>query len=349
MASRQPWPAFGWAKKLRAGPIGVAAGLLMLLAGAVQAYVPSKAISDLHEQRLQAFVGAEGFVAQPDDRLQRALPESACSACPADRGLQMLTWPLLRIDAAEGYLPSARYLAKVWYVPIRAKDSEEQMMLTLVEVSRFNHGARISAELRRDYGDDARGPLKTDAAPHVQWRFGVMQVPQTNGFTDVLSPSRRVLGPRQAARSQCLGSGCLALAYDGNGEPVPPLPGGAWQAMNSTANVFATTPLFARHRKQQAGEDSPGPLLDIDAISEALQQAGSVVVDGESRDMASDRPDVILQIDYLLDGQDAMTAGMVCWMDAADDAIKDSCTRIRAVADGVPEWDQYLVPQRRGL
>lgn len=349
MASRHPWPTFGRGIKLRARRVGIVFGALVLVAGAVHAYVPSKALGDLYQKRLQAFVGAEGFVAQPDDRLQRALQENACSTCPADRGLQMLTWPLLRIDAAEGYLPSARYLAKVWYVPIRVKDSEEQMMLTLVEVSRFNHGARISAELRRDYGEDARGPLKTDAAPHVQWRFGIMQVPQNNGFTEVLSPSRRVLAPRQAARSQCLGSGCLVLAYDGNGDPVPPVPGGAWQAMNSTANAFTTTPLFARHRKQQAGEDSPGPLLDIDAISEALQQAGSVVVDGEGRDTASDRPDVILQIDYLLDGQDAMTTGMVCWLDAADDAVKDSCIRIRAVADGVPEWDQYLVPQRRGL
>lgn len=347
MAQRHPRPAFGRDIKVRVRRVGLAVAALALVAGAVQAYVPSKAVGDLYEQRLQAFVGAEGFVAQQEDRLERALPERGCSACPDDRGLQMLTWPLLRIDAAEGYLPSARYLAKVWYVPIRAKNSEEQMMLTLVEVSRFNHGARISAELRRDYGEDARAPLKTDAAPHVQWRFGVMQVPQTNGVTDVLSPSRRVLGLREAARSQCLGSGCLALAYDGNGDPVPPLPGGAWQVMNSSANAFTTSSLFARHRKQQAGEDSPGPLLDIDAISEALQQAGSVVVDGEGRDMASERPDVILQIDYLLDGQDAMTTGMVCWLDATDDAVKDSCTRIRAVADSVPEWDQYLVPQKR--
>ena len=348
MAPRHSRPAFGRDIKVRARRVGIALGALALVAGAVQAYVPSKAVGDLYEQRLQAFVGAEGFVAQPEDRLERALPERACSACPDDRGLQMLTWPLLRIDATEGYLPSARYLAKVWYVPIRVKDSDEQMMLTLVEVSRFNHGARISAELRRDYGEDARGALKTDAAPHVQWRFGVMQVPQTNGFTDVLSPSRRVLGERQAARNTCLGSGCMALAYDDNGEPIPPLPGGTWNEMDSATDAFATTSLFSRHRKQQAGADAPGPLLDIDAISEALQQAGSVIVGGEGRGTASDKPDVIMQIDYLLDGQDAMTTGMVCWLDAADDAIKDSCTRVRAVADGTPEWDQYVVPQKRG-
>ena len=348
MASRHPWPAFGREIKVRARRIGIGAGLLLVVAGAVHAYVPSKAVGDLYEQRLQAFVGAQGFVAQPEDRLERALPQRACSACPADRGLQMLTWPLLRIDAAEGYLPSARYLAKVWYVPIRSADSDEQMMLTLVEVSRFNHGARISAELRQDYGADARGPLKTDAAPHVQWRFGVMQVPQTNGFTDVLSPSRRVLDARDAARSECLGSTCLALAYDGNGEPIPPLPGGKWQAIGSAADAVATKSLFARHRTKQAGPDGPGALLDIDAVSEALQQASSLVVGGEGRGKASDRPDAIMQIDYRLDGQDEMTTGMVCWLDAADDAIKDSCTRISAVADEPPHWDQYLVPRRRG-
>lgn len=348
MAPRHPWLAIRPATTARARRIGIASGLLVLVAGAVHAYVPSKAVGDLYEQRLQAFVGATGYVAQADDRLQRALPDSACNACPDDRGLQMLTWPLLRIDAAEGYLPSARYLAKVWYVPIRAGDSEEEMTLTLVEVSRFNHGARISAELRRDYGDDARGPLKTDASPHVQWRFGVMQVPQTNGFTDVLSPSRRVLGQGKAARSECLGSKCLALAYDGDGDPLPPLPGGAWHGMGSAADAIATTSLFSRHRKRQAGADGPGPLLDIDAISEALQQAGSLIVGGEGRGVASDRPDAIMQIDYLLDGQDDVTTGIVCWLDAADDAIKDSCTRIRAVGDGTPEWDQYLVPRKRG-
>lgn len=320
----------------------------MLVAGAVQAHVPSKAVGDLYEQRLQAFVGAQGFIAQPADRLQRALPESACSACPGDRGLGMLTWPLMRMDADEGYLPSARYLAKVWFVPIRPESSDEQVMLTLVEVSRFNHGARISTELRQDYGEDARGRLKTDAAPHVQWRFGVMQVPQTNGFTEVLSPSRRVLGERDAARESCLGSTCLALAYDGKGEPIPPLPGGMWKEMRSEPGTVATKSLFSRHRKQQAGAGGHGPLMDIDVISEALQQAGSVVVDGEGRGTKSDRPDVILQIDYLLDGQDDVTSGIVCWLDTADDAVKDSCTRIQAIADGAPQWDHYVVPQKWG-
>lgn len=348
MAPRHPSLAIRRATIVRARRVGMASGLLMLVAGAVHAYVPSKAVSDLYDQRLQAFVGANGFVAQPDDRLQRALPESICSACPDDRGLQMLTWPLMRIDAAEGYLPSARYLAKVWYVPIRPEGSDEQVMLTLVEVSRYNHGARISKELRQDYGEDARGPLKTDKAPHVQWRFGVMQIPQTNGFTDVLSPSRRVLRERNAASEECLGSTCLALAYDGNGDPLPPLPGGAWHEMGSATDAVATTSLFSRHRKQQAGADGPGTLIDIDSISEALQKAASVVVDGEGRDKASDRPDLIMQIDYLLDGQDDATTGMVCWLDAADDAVKDACTRIRAVGDGAPEWDQYLVPQKRG-
>ena len=348
MAPRHPRPASGQATTARASRIGILAGCLMLVAGAVHAHVPSKAVGELYEQRLQAFVGAQGFVAQPDDRLQRALPESACSACPEDRGLQMLTWPLMRIDAAEGYLPSARYLAKVWYVPIHPEGSDEQMMLTLVEVSRYNHGARISAELRQDYGEDAGGPLKTDTAPHVQWRFGVMQVPQTNVFTEVLSPSRRVLSERNAAREKCLGSTCLALAYDGKGEPLPPLPGGTWQAMHSATDAVATTSLFSRHRKQQAGADGPGSLLDIDAISEALQQAGSVVVDGEGRGTASDRPDAIMQIDYLIDGQDYVTTGILCWLDAADDAVKDSCKRIQAVADGAPQWDQYVVPQKRG-
>lgn len=348
MASRHPRLAFGQSTTVRARRIGIASALLLLVACAAHAHVPGKVVADLHEQRLEAFVGAKGFVAQPDDKLERALPASACSTCPEDRGLQMLTWPLLRIDAADGYLPSVRYLTKVWYVPIRDHDTDEQMMLTLVEVSRFNHGARISAELRQDYGDDARGPLKTDAAPHVQWRFGVMRVPQTNGFTDVLSPSRRVLDEREAVRSECLGSTCLALAYDDNGEPIPPLPGGAWLAMDSAANAIPITSLFTQHRKQQAGADGPGPLLDIDAISEALQQAGSVMVDGEGRGTASDRPDAIMQIDYLLDGQDYVTSGIVCWLDAADDAVKDSCTRIQAVADSTPEWDQYLVPRKRG-
>ena len=347
MASSQPVPAFGRATTLRAGRIGIAAGVLALVACAVHARVPDKAVSDLYEQRLQAFVSAEGFVAQPEDRLERALPERACSTCPDDRGLQMLTWPLMRIDAAEGYLPSARYLAKVWYVPIRVEASDDEMMLTLVEVSRYNHGARISKELRRDYGDDARGPLNTDKAPHVQWRFGVMQIPQTNGFTDVLSPSRRVLAERTAASSKCLGSNCVALAYDRNGDPVPPLPGGKWQAMDSATDAFATTSLFSRNRKRQAGKDSLVPLLDIDVISEALQQASSVVVDAEGRGTSSDKPDVVMQIDYLLDGQDDVTTGILCWLDAADDAVKDQCTRIRAVADGVPEWDQYVVPQKR--
>ena len=347
MASRHPWPAFGRGISVRSRRIGIATGLL-LVAGAVHAYVPSKAVGDLYEQRLQAFVGAQGFVAQPEDRLERALPQRACSVCPADRGLQMLTWPLLRIDAAEGYLPSARYLAKVWYVPIRAGDSEDQMTLTLVEVSRFNHGARISNELRRDYGEDARGPLKTDVAPHVQWRFGVMQVPQTNGFTDVLSPSRRILDGREAARSKCLGSACLALAYDAKGEPVAPVAGGVWRDMGAEANAFSATSLFSRHRAKQSLADPPGPLLDIDAISEALQQAGALLVDGEGRGTASDRPDAIMQIDYLLDGQDTMTTGMLCWLDAADDSVKDVCTRISAVADGSPHWDQYVVPRKRG-
>ena len=322
--------------------------MLALAAGAVHAYVPSEAVGKLYEKRLQSFVGATGFAAQPDDKLERALPERACRGCPEDRGLQMLTWPLMRIDAAEGYLPSARYFAKVWYVPIADPSTEEQMMLTLVEVSRYNHGARISAELRHDYGEDARGPLKTDAAPNVQWRFGVMRIPQTNEFTDVMSPSRRVLSARDAALSQCLGSTCLTLAYDGDGEPIPPLPGGTWGEMGSTTDVLATKSLFARHRKQQAGKDGPGQLLDIDAISEALQHASSVVVDGEGRGTASDKPDVVMQIDYLIDGQDAVTTGIVCWLDAADDAIKDSCMRIRAVGDGEPEWHQYLVPQKRG-
>ncbi len=346
MASRHPWPAFGRGMNVRG--LGIASGLLMLVAGASHAYVPSKALSDLHEQRLQAFVGAKGFVSQPDDRLQLALPENACSACPDDRGLQMLTWPLMRIDVAEGYLPSARYLAKVWYVPIRDPESDEQMMLTLVEVSRFNHGARISAELRHDYGDDARGPLKTDKAPHVQWRFGIIQTPQTNGFTDVLMPSRRVLGERSAASSKCLGSSCVGLAYDDNGDPLPPLPGGSWQAMDSTPDGFAGKSLFSQHRKRQAGKDSPVALLDIDVISEALQQASSVVVDAEGRGTSSDKPDVVMQIDYRLDGQDDVTTGILCWLDAADDAVKDQCTRIQAVADAEPHWDQYLVPQKRG-
>ena len=70
--------------------------------------------------------------------------------------------------------------------------------------------------------------------------------------------------------------------------------------------------------------------------------------DGEGRGTASDKPDVVMQIDYLLDGQDYVTSGIVCWLDAADDAVKDQCTRIRAVADSAPEWDQYLVPQKRG-
>ena len=308
----------------------------------------SKALGDLQEQRLQAFVAAPGFTLQPDDRLETQLPDAACTHCPADRGLHMLTWPMMRIDAVEGYLPHARYLAKVWYVPVHDPDGDDSVTLTLVELSRFNHGARISRELRRDYGEHARDALPTDTMPHVQWRFALMPIPQTNGFTQVVAPSRRVLGDRDAARSGCLGSDCVALAYDSQGEPRPPLPGGAWQSHVPAMTVVPTPAPFEGHRRQQAGADGQVGVMDIDAISEALQEVAGVGVDGEAMDATRKQPDVVMQIDHLLDGQDAMTVGMLCWLDMADDAIRHDCTRVTAIGDMPPQWDRYQVKHSRG-
>lgn len=242
----------------------------------------------------------------------------------ADEASSAITRALRQVEAHESVLPASRYVVRGW---LKYVGDQTQLQL---EITRHNHGKRITAELQRDYGENAREALASDDLPNVRHRMGIMQVPMTQQF-DALMPHRLALA--DDAKSTCLRVPCLKHAMDDAGEPIPPL-----------AKAKA-----APHQAQADHQRAMGLVLPHWSwMAEALMKEAGLhrgLDEMETREGESDQPDFVLRLDDGLFGQDDNHHGVLCQYDVMDDAIKDICWEVLAVPGAKPIWRQYVLPR----
>lgn len=269
-----------------------------------------------YDQVLEAFVApSKTNQAVDEDVFNQAAdyPDEPSSA---------ITRALRQVEAHESSLPASRYLVRGW---LKYVANQPQLQL---EISRYNHGKRITAELQRDYGADARDALVSDDAPHIRYRMGIMQVPMTQQF-DVLMPHRRVL--HDVLDASCLRAPCLQPAFDDDGEPLPPL---------VKAKRVPHTPQPNHVRVMDDG------LPHVSWLAEALMKEAGLhrgLDEMEPREGGGNTPDFVLRLDDRVYGQDDTHHGVLCQYDVMDDAIKDICWQVMAMPGTAPMWHKYIV------
>lgn len=280
----------------------------------VQAKVENSSVMQAYDELLNAFVlSSKDYQAVDEDAFNQAVEFS-------DKPVSAITRALQQVEAHESMLPAARYVVRGWF-----KYVAEQPQL-LLQISRYNHGERITAEIQANYGDNARKALASDKLPHVDYRMGVMQVPMTRQF-DALKPHRRII--LDAATESCLRSDCLQPAWNASGEAIPPL-------ANSKAKPFQA--------KNTYQVDAKNSLPHWSWMAEALMKEAGLhqsLDSFEAREGNSLKPDFEIRLDYNLYGQDQSHHGVLCQYDVMDDQVKDICWQVLAVTAAKPYWYVY--------
>lgn len=273
-----------------------AAGMMALLVGSMPVSAEPR---DSADASAAAYVVDGGF----DDVDLDAWPlVEDLAATLADLGLARsdaditaLEKALLLIDLAEPPLPRVRYAIRL------SQHFEGPVLLSLVEVYRYNLGPAIRAETADAYGEENTADAAVfGIGPHVGWRFAMQ--PSTKAAAVLLAAGRKELSDAEAEAASCFGRNCLSLATADDLK--------AWQDMNQPPAALPDLPYAAIVTTDDGDdpqeEEAPAAIALSMAVAMGLATADSDGVLWTAESVDTDSPFIALVIDRNL-GQEIMS------------------------------------------
>ena len=246
--------------------------------------------------------------------------DAADSAFKADGQMEAAARALLLFNAIEGPIQHARY-----YVSAHVQRPESgQEPHTYVEIIRYNLGEMRYEEVMKNI-ESAQRPDKSEftPGPHLAWRL--ILGPVQGNQSDAFRISRKELPTAQIQRQYCFDVRCLSLED-------PPIQGQSWQAMEA--------PDFAEPVYTEPQTATMGPVEALDQLYyAAIGRHGPA----EINEAASiQQPELKWVISQNLDGQEAYVQGTLLQANVMDDAIQNSWTRLMALPQQEPIWEQRV-------
>lgn len=165
------------------------------------------------------FADRTGYERLDLDRLDAALDAalSETDFAQKDADVTPIEKALLLVELYEAPLPRTRYVVRL------AMTWSGEIPVSFVEVSRYNMGPAIRAELVEAYGaENVAKPEEFGAGPHVSWR--IVTQPTVKSAALVLAASRRDIPEIEALADLCPAQLCLSvgqMASLANWAPAP--------------------------------------------------------------------------------------------------------------------------------
>lgn len=274
------------------------------------------------------WVSAKGFSAVNLEKLEGSryyaatrFPSMGASAFHPDADLPAPVRALLLIDSHEGALPHVRYLIN--YQPT-SEAATPDAARDFVEITRFNLGPAVHADLVDSTPPEHLAPVKTfGVGPHVRWRFAMS--PQRGMGAGLDAVGRQTVSAAEAARLDCLGQPCAALASAEG-------PQGRWKPQK----VAALAPSFKRSTPE-------GPVP-----ASVAEQLLALMGEDAQRAMpfAPNAQRLVLVIAANAGGQEHHTAALARNALVFDDAVGTQWVRFAQMAGMAPQAHTLNQPRK---
>ncbi len=292
-------------------------GVAVLAISASASANPAKGFTgakDFRPVNIEALEGARYYTAV-------RFPKLGASAFHPDADLPAPTRALLLLDGYEDRLPHVRYL--ITYQPT-SEDASPDDTRDLVEITRFNLGPAVRAELAGSVPAEHLAPVKTfGVGPHVRWRFAMSPMRGMSAGLDAVS--RRLVPAQEASAMQCLGQPCTSLeASDG--------PKGRWKTQ-------AAPELPPSYRR--VAQDGPVP-------ASVLEQMLTLLGEDALRPMpfSAQAERLAFVVSVNASGQEQQTTGLARNALVFDDSIGTQWVRLHHIA-GTAAQAQSLSQKRK--
>ena len=281
-----------------------------------------------HADPAAQFTSAKGFSPVNLEKLEGSryyaatrFPSMGASAFRPDADLPAPVRALLLLDSHEGTLPHVRYLVN--YQPT-SEPATPDATRDFVEITRFNLGPAVHADLVDSVPAEHLAPVKTfGVGPHVRWRFAMS--PQRGMGAGLDAVSRQTVPAAEAARTDCLGQPCTALASAEG-------PKGRWKPQG----LAALPPSF-----QRSTPEGPAP-------ASALEQLLALMGEDAQRAVpfAPNAQRLVLVVSANAGGQEQQTTGLARNALVFDDAVGAQWLRLAHIA-GLPPQAHTLSQPRK--